>query len=230
MMRAARPRLLARERSLDRLTLYIGNKNYSSWSFRPWIAITAAGIPFEEVLVPFDNAAGNPHFRAFSPTGQVPVLQHGATRVWQSLAIIEYVAELFPEADLWPKARDKRAVARAVSMEMLSGFRALRNACPMNMRRPKGRMALADGVMADVARIETIWRDLRAHSGGPFLFGEFSGADAMFAPVVNRFEIYDLVASGDTLSYMAAMKALPAWKAWEDAARAEPWIVEEDEV
>jgi glutathione S-transferase len=115
-------------------------------------------------------------------------------------------------------------------MEMLSGFRALRNACPMNIRRPKGKIALADGVMADVARIETMWRDLRAHSGGPFLFGAFSGADAMFAPVVNRFETYDLVSAGDTLSYIAAVKAHPAWQKWETAARAEPWIVPEDEV
>jgi glutathione S-transferase len=179
--------------------------------------------------VPFDMAAGNPRFREFSPTGQVPLLQHGSTRVWQSLAIIEYVAELYPEAALWPKERDKRAVARAVSMEMLAGFRALRGACPMNIRRPKSKIVLADGVMADVSRIETIWRDLRAHSGGPFLFGGFSAADAMFAPVVNRFETYDLVTTGDTLSYMAAIKAHPAWQAWEDAARAEPWIVEEDE-
>jgi len=215
---------------MDKLTLYIGNKNYSSWSLRPWIAMTAAGIPFEEVLVPFDFPAGNPRFREFSPTGQVPVLQHGDVRVWQSLAIIEYVAELFPEAGIWPKERGKRAVARAVSMEMLAGFRALRSACPMNIRRPKGKIALADGVMADVARIETIWRDLRAHSGGPFLFGGFSGADAMFAPVVSRFEVYDLVSAGDTLSYIAAVKAHPAWKKWEEAARAEPWIVEEDEV
>ena len=215
---------------MDRLTLYIANKNYSSWSFRPWIAMEAVGIAFEEVQIPFDYPAGNPRFRDISPTGQVPVLHHGAVRVWQSLSIIEYVAELYPEADLWPKERNKRAIARSVSMEMLSGFRALRNACPMNIRRPRGKIALADGVMADVARIETIWRDLRAHSGGPFLFGAFSGADAMFAPVVNRFDIYDLVTSGDTLDYIAAMKAHPAWLKWEEAARAEPWIVAEDEV
>lgn len=215
---------------MDRLTLYIGNKNYSSWSFRPWIAMVAAGVPFDEVLVPFDFAAGNPRFKEFSPTGQVPVLHHGNTRIWQSLAIIEYVAELFPEVGIWPRDRDKRAVARSISMEMLAGFRALRNACPMNIRRPKAKIALADGVMADVARIEIIWRDLRAHSGGPFLFGAFSAADAMFAPVVNRFDIYDLVTAGDTLSYMAAVKSHPAWVAWEEAARAEPWIVAEDEV
>jgi glutathione S-transferase len=112
---------------------------------------------------------------------------------------------------------------------MLSGFRALRNACPMNLRRPKGRIDLPDGVMADVARIETIWRDMRGHSGGPFLFGAFCGADAMFAPVVNRFEAYDLVSAADTLSYMAAMKAHPAWQKWQAAALEEAWIVPEDE-
>lgn len=215
---------------MEKLTLYIGNKNYSSWSFRPWIAMTAGGIPFEEVVVPFDFATGNQHFKEFSPTGQVPVLVHGDVRIWQSLAIIEYVAELFPEARIWPKERDKRAVARAASMEMLSGFQHLRSACPMNIRRPKGKIALADGVMADVARIEAIWRDLRARSGGPFLLGAFSGIDAMFAPVVNRFDIYDLVSASDTLSYIAEVKAHPAWRSWEEAARAEPWIVQEDEV
>ena len=215
---------------MDKLTLYIGNKNYSSWSFRPWIAMEATGIPFEEVLVPFDFEAGNPRFKEFSPTGRVPALHHGANRVWESLSIIEHAAELYPEAGLWPKDRGRRAVARSVSMEMLSGFRALRNACPMNIRRPKGKIALADGVMADVLRIETIFRELREQSGGPFLFGNFSAADAMFAPVINRFDTYDLVTSSETLSYMAAMKSLPAWKKWEEAARAEPWIVPHDEV
>lgn len=211
------------------LTLYLGNKNYSSWSFRPWIAMTAAGIPFKDVVIPFDFDAGNPGFKPISPTGRVPVLHHGEVRVWESLAIIEYVAELFPDAGIWPKAPADRAVARSVSMEMLSGFRALRNACPMNMRRPKGRIELPDGVMDDVARISTIWKELRQKSGGPFLFGAFSAADAMFAPVVNRFEIYDLVTDEDTLSYMAAMQSHPAWIKWRDAALKETWIVPEDE-
>ncbi len=215
--------------AMDKLTLYIANKNYSSWSMRPWMALTAAGVPFEEVLVPFDDAAGNPRFREISPTGRVPVLHHGEVRVWESLAIIEYVAELFPEHGLWPKAATDRAVARSVSMEMLSGFRALRSACPMNMRRPKGRIALPDGLGEDVARIKTIWEDLRARSGGPFLFGSFSAADAMFAPVVNRFDVYDLVTDAQTLSYMAAMQAHPAWIEWRDAALQESWIVPSDE-
>ncbi|MDE1156722.1 MAG: glutathione S-transferase family protein [Neorhizobium sp.] len=214
---------------MDKLVLHIGNKNYSSWSFRPWIALKAAGIAFEEILIPFDFPAGNPRFKEISPTGRVPVLHHGNVRVWESLAIIEYVADLFPDAGIWPKSAADRAVARAISMEMLAGFRALRNACPMNMRRPVGRLDLPEGVTDDVARIETIWHSLRAKSGGPFLFGTFTAADAMFAPVVNRFEIYDLVTDTATLDYMAAVKAHPAWVEWRDAALTESWIVPEDE-
>lgn len=214
---------------MDGLTLYIGNKNYSSWSFRPWIAMTAAGIDFEEVLIPFDFAAGNPRFKEISPTSRVPVLHHGAARVWESLAIIEYVAELFPDRGIWPASVTDRAVARSISMEMISGFRALRGACPMNMRRPKGQISLPEGVADDVARICTIWKECRQNSGGPFLFGAFSAADAMFAPVVNRFEVYDLVTDREVLDYMATMKAHPAWVAWQDAALTETWIVAEDE-
>lgn len=215
---------------MSKLTLYIANKNYSSWSFRPWLAMTACGVPFEEVLIPFDFPAGNPRFHEISPTARVPVLHDGDVRVWESLAIIEYVAELFPDAGIWPADRVQRAKARSISMEMLAGFRALRNACPMNLRRPRRRLiTLPDGVMADVVRIEAIWREMREHSGGPFLFGDFSAADAMFAPVVNRFEAYDLVEAADTLSYMAAMKAHPAWQKWQTAALEETWIVPEDE-
>ncbi|ANL42618.1 UNVERIFIED_ORG: glutathione S-transferase [Rhizobium esperanzae] len=215
---------------MERPTLYIANKNYSSWSFRPWIALTGVGIDFEEVLIPFDYPGGNCDIKAISPSGNVPVLQHGALKIWESLAIIEYAAELYPEACLLPRDRAARALARSVSMEMLSGFRALRGACPMNIRRPRARIVLPDGVDADVRRIETIWRDLLEKSGGPFLFGAFGAADAMFAPVVNRFDIYDLVHRDDTLAYMRTMKAHPAWRKWEDAARAERWIVAEDEV
>ncbi|WP_113486204.1 glutathione S-transferase family protein [Rhizobium cremeum] len=214
---------------MDGLVLYIGNKNYSSWSFRPWIALTAAGIPFEEQLIPFDFEAGNPRFRDISPTGRVPVLHHGALRVWESLSIIEYAGELFPDAGIWPEDVGDRAMARSISMEMLSGFRALRSACPMNIRREKRAIDLPEGVTADVQRIENIWREVRRRSGGPFLFGGFSAADAMYAPVVNRFDVYDLVSSEDTLEYMSAMQAHPAWVAWRDAALQETWIVPEDE-
>jgi glutathione S-transferase len=214
---------------MDKLTLYIGNKNYSSWSFRPWLAMEGCGVPFEDVVIPFDFPAGNPRFRDISPTARVPVLHHGDLRIWESLSIIEYIAELFPDKGLWPQDTEMRAQARSISCEMISGFRALRGACPMNIRRPKRRIDLPEGVMADVARIETIWRDMRAQSGGPFLFGAFCAADAMFAPVVNRLETYDLVDAEDTLSYMAAMKAHPAWRKWEAAALAETWVVPEDE-
>lgn len=212
------------------LVLYVGNKNYSSWSFRPWIAMAAAGVPFTDRVIPFDFAAGNPEIRKISPTGRVPLLQHGDVKVWESLAIIEYVAELFPDAGIWPQDRVARAEARAISMEMLSGFRALRNACPMNIRRTPGSIDLADGVTEDVVRIETIWKDALARSGGPFLFGGFSAADAMYAPVINRLEIYRLTRDETILAYMARMKAHPAWQRWQAAALAEPWIVPEDEV
>ncbi len=143
---------------MDGLVLYIANKNYSSWSFRPWIALKAAGIPFEEVLIPFNDDASNPEFKEISPTGKVPVLHHGSLRVWESLAIIEYAADLYPDAGLWPFDPADKAMARSISMEMLSGFRALRSACPMNMRREKRAIDLPEGVAQDVARITTIWK------------------------------------------------------------------------
>ena len=212
------------------LTLYVGNKNYSSWSFRPWIAMAAADVPFTDRVIPFDFAAGNPQFRDISPTGKVPVLHHGAVRVWESLAIIEYVAELFPKAGIWPEDAALRAEARAISMEMLSGFRALRGACPMNIRRKPSAIDLPEGVTADVARIEAIWKGLLSRSGGPFLFGAFTAADAMYAPVVNRFEAYCLTRDEAVLGYMARMKAHPAWQKWQAAALAERGMVPEDEV
>lgn len=214
---------------MTNLTLYIANKNYSSWSFRPWIAMTAADIDFQEQQILFDFPAGNPGIKAMSPSGQVPVLVHGDVKVWESLAIIEYVAELFQQRHLWPKAAADRAVARAISLEMAAGFRALRAACPMNFRRAPSPIALTDAVLADVQRIETIWREQLARSGGPFLFGAFSAADAMYAPVVNRFSAYQLTKNVDSLAYMQRMQAHPAWIKWRDAALAEPWIVPEDE-
>lgn len=214
---------------MTKLTLYVGNKNYSSWSLRTWLALEACGVPFEDVVIPFDFPAGNPKFKEISPTGRVPVLHHGDIRVWESLAIIEYAAELFPDAGLWPVDPAERAAARSYSMEMLAGFGALRNACPMNMRREKRAIALPDGVLKDVERIETIWREAVARSGGPFLFGRFTAADAMFAPVVNRFEVYDLTRNPVSLEYMDAVKTHPAFQKWQDAALKETWVVSEDE-
>lgn len=211
------------------LVLYVGNKNYSSWSFRPWIAMEAAGIAFTDKVVPFDFDAGNPEFHKISPTGRVPVLHHGDVRVWESLAIIEYAAELFPEAPIWPNDPARRAEARSISMEMLCGFRALRGACPMNMRRERRAIDLPEGVMDDVVRISTIWKDALARSGGPFLFGAFSAADAMYAPVVNRFDVYKLTDEAEVRAYMERMQTHPAWLKWREAALAETWIVPEDE-
>ncbi|MCA0255135.1 MAG: glutathione S-transferase family protein [Proteobacteria bacterium] len=214
---------------MEKLVLYIGNRNYSSWSMRAWMALEGSGIPFEDVLIPFDFAAGNPEIKAISPTGLVPFLRHGTVTVWETLSIIEYAAELFPDAGVWPKDREARSLARSISAEMHAGFRALRGACPMNMRRTPGKIDLPDGVVRDVARIEAIWRDCLAKSGGPFLFGAFSAADAMFAPVVSRFETYALDVSQKTQDYMATMMAHPAWVKWRDMALAEPWVVPEDE-
>lgn len=211
------------------LTLYIGNKNYSSWSLRPWLAMTAAGIAFDEQVIPFDFPAGNPALKAISPTGRVPVLSHGDVKVWESLAIIEYVAEVFASARIWPEQAADRAVARAISVEMVSGFQALRSACPMNFRRPPAKIAVSEAVLADVKRIETIWHEQLARSGGPFLFGAFCAADAMFAPVVNRFSVYQLTQNADSLAYMQRMQTHPAWVKWQKAALAEPWVVPEDE-
>ncbi|MBO6815192.1 MAG: glutathione S-transferase family protein [Rhizobiaceae bacterium] len=212
------------------MKLYIGNKKYSSWSLRPWLALKVRNIPFEEVLVPFDMEAGNPEFRKFSPTGKVPCLLDGDLTVWESLAILEYVADKHPEAHLWPAGIAERAIARAVAHEMHGGFGALRNSCPMNMSREPSPIDVPAAVHADAARIEQLWSECLQKSGGPFLFGEFTNVDAMYAPVVNRLEIYCLGASDAVQQYSNAMKSLEAWKEWEQAGRAETWYVAEDEV
>lgn len=214
---------------MTRLKLYVGNKNYSSWSMRPWLALKAAGVDFDDEVIPFDFPNGNPAIRAISETGRVPVLEHDGFKVWESLAIIEYVAELFPEKRFWPEDRQDRALARAWSLEMATGFRALRNASPMNLRRPPKALAVTPDMQADIDRIIRIWSQARKKSGGPYLFGTFSAVDAMFVPVVNRFETYVLTDDPEALDYMTAMKAHPAWIAWAADAARETWIVPEDE-
>lgn len=217
---------------MSSLTLVIGNKNYSSWSMRPWMALTMAGIPFEEVMIQLDQPRTKAEITSHSKAGRVPVLHHGKLTVWESLAILEYLAEAFPESALWPKTRAARALARAVSNEMHGGFSALRNACPMNLRRPKKSLMLSDAVKADVQRIEYIWRECRAtySRNGKFLFGKFSNADSMFAPVVTRFDTYDIKVAKDTRHYMDNIMATPAFKKWKDAALQETWILPHDEV
>jgi len=210
--------------------LFIGNKNYSSWSFRPWIALRHKNIPFRETLVPFDFENGNPDLAAFSPSMKVPVLKDGDLTVWDSLAILEYVAECFPDKGLWPQERAARAFARSISAEMHSGFGALRDACPMNMRRPVETLGVSDAVKADVRRILSIWSECLATSGGPFLFGDFTVADAMYAPVVSRFATYSLSDDPVFARYHAAMAGTEAWLAWEAEALKETWIVAVDEI
>ena len=212
---------------MARLTLVIGNKNYSSWSFRPWIAMRQAGIDFAEEVIALDRRDTKRKILAHSGAGRVPVLHDGKLTVWELLAIIEYVAESFPEAGLWPSGKAARATARAAACEMHGGFLALRNACPMNMRRKPSRFKVDAGVKRDVARIEALWAACRSAHGkrGPFLFGRFSAADAMFAPVVNRLHVYGFKVSAETRDYMQAMMGLAAWHDWARAARAEPWVI-----
>ena len=214
------------------LTLVIGNKNYSSWSFRPWIAMKVAGIAFDEVVISLDAPDFKSRVSKISGTGKVPALDDNGIHVWESLAILEYLAEKFPGARLWPADPAARAEARAISSEMHAGFLPLRRACPMNMWRPVKKRELNDETVANVRRIEAMWKDCRKRygSGGPFLFGPFCAADAMYAPVVARFHTYDVEVDAAARAYMTAMRALPAWREWETAALKEPWVLAEDEV
>lgn len=214
------------------LSLIVGNKNYSSWSMRPWIALKAAGIPFTEEVISLNAPDFKARVSKVSGTGKVPVLSDGGIHVWESLAIIEYLAEKFPDAGLWPSDPAARAHARAVASEMHAGFMPLRRHLPMNMWRPVLRRELPDDVAANVRRIEHIWTDCRTRfgKGGPFLFGRFGGADAMYAPVVSRFHTYAVEVGPVAQDYMKTMMALPAWVEWRAAGVKEPWVLPEDEV
>lgn len=214
------------------LTLIIGNKNYSSWSLRPWIAMKVAGLTFREEVIPLYEPNSKERILAFSPAGKVPVLVDGDIRVWESLAILDYVAEKFPEAGLWPDAAPARAHARAVAAEMHAGFIPLRRHCPMNMRRPVRARDLPAEVADNVRRIDALWTDCRTRfaKSGPFLFGEFCAADAMYAPIVSRFHTYDIAVGQAARGYMQAIMALPAWAEWAAAACQEPWVMPGNEV
>lgn len=214
------------------LKLLIGNKKYSSWSFRPWLALTVAGIPFEERVIPFESEEFRREVGDVSGTGKVPVLIDGDIRIWESLAILEYAAEKFPAAGLWPKDVAARAHGRVVANEMHAGFQAMRNHLPMNFARRVIKRDLTPEVIANVRRIEALWADCRARfgKGGPFLFGAFSNADAMYAPVVGRFHTYDVDVGEGTRAYMKTMMALPAWQQWVAAGIKEPWLFADDEV
>jgi glutathione S-transferase len=213
------------------LKLIIGNKNYSSWSFRPWIAMKVAGIPFEETVISLDAADFKERLLKVSGTGKVPALVDGDVHVWESLAILEYLAEKFPAAGLWPADSASRAHARAIASEMHAGFQPLRKHCPMNFWRPIKQRELPDDVVANVWRIDAMWKECRTRygDGGPFLFGRFGAADAMYAPVVSRFFTYAVEVGPASRAYMEAVRGLPAWSEWQQAALQEPWVLPEDE-
>jgi glutathione S-transferase len=205
------------------LTLVIGNKNYSSWSLRPWLLLKHLDVAFEEVLITLDTPSTRDDIEKFSPSGRVPALRHGELTVWDSLAICEYVAEFTGRG--WPAAREARAVARAVSAEMHSGFTNLRSLWPMNARARNRRTAVTAALEADVERIDEIWNDCRSRFGaaGPWLFGEYSIADAMYAPVVLRFNTYGAAISQTARWYMASVLEDACLQDWLQAAKRESW-------
>jgi glutathione S-transferase len=213
------------------LKLVIGNKNYSSWSLRPWVLLTHAGIPFEEVQLKFGDDATVIGAESWSPTRKVPVLWIDQQPVWDSAAICETVAEMFPEKRLWPAETAARRVARSASAEMHSGFADLRKAMPLNIRSSHPDKGRTPGALRDIERIASIWESCRARfgAGGEFLFGGFSCADAMFAPLTLRFATYAVVLPPIAQRYAEAMRALPAMQKWCTAARAETDFVAADE-
>ena len=215
------------------LTLVIGNKNYSSWSMRPWMALKGTGISFDEIVIPlYTGDADKQRILDVTRSGKVPALVDGDITVWDSLAIIEYAAERFPDARLWPQDVVARAHARSISAEMHSGFMALRNECGMNIHRPIRSKPLSDDARANITRIQQIWTECRARYGGqgPYLFGAFSGADAMYAPVVHRFRTYAIGVTPPVRDYMETMQANAAFREWSDAALAETLLIERFEI
>jgi glutathione S-transferase len=205
------------------LKLYVGNKKYSSWSMRPWLALKSTGVPFDQEVIALDMPDTAEQIARFNPAGRVPCLIDGELVVWDSLAICEYLAEKFPDKRLWPQEAAARATARSACAEMHSGFQALRNDLPMKIREPLAERPLRDEVKAEVARIVGLWADCRRRfgKGGPFLFGEFGIADAYYAPVsVGRFRTYSVPIDRATKDYIDAVYAHPAVQAWvADAGR-----------
>lgn len=210
--------------------LIIGNKNYSSWSLRPWLAMRVAGIDFDEKMVPLfeDDWAER---KAELPSGTVPVLEHDGLVIWETMAILEYCAETWPDAGFWPADKAARARARSIANEMHAGFTNVRGNMPMNIRAHQPGRGMKPGVAEDIARIEAIWTECRETfgKGGDFLFGEFCNADAMFAAVVSRFTTYEVKMNDTCQAYMDAVQALPDMREWSDAGRAETWVIADDE-
>lgn len=213
------------------ITLVLGNKNYSSWSMRPWLALKHTGLEFEELVIPLDTPGYKAEILKYSSAGRVPILKRGDLTVWDSLAICEYAAEISPEVPLWPEDAAARAVARSVSCEMHTGFAALRKYMPMNVRSSFPKEGREPGVQEDIDRIRSIWRSCRNNYGfdGPFLFGRFTVADAMFAPVVSRFRTYAVELGEVEQAYADAVWALDSVRAWVKDAEDEPMIIDSAE-
>ena len=209
------------------LKLVIANKLYSSWSMRPWLVLRAWQIPFEEIVIPLRTPESKAQVLVHSPSGKVPALVDGDFTIWESLAIIEYLAELFPDHGIWPRERSARAHARAISNEMHAGFQALRQACPMNLGARYTTPEITDAMQLNIDRIEAVWAEARAKfgAGGPYLYGAFSAADAMYAPVVTRLDTYQIPVKSEARAYMDAVLFHPDVISWRDSALKEPWTI-----
>lgn len=216
---------------MTELTLVIGNKNYSSWSLRPWLAMKYNGLQFKEIRIPLYTPESKPKLQQYTPSGKVPVLLHGNQKVWESLAILEYLAEEFPNLDWYPEDKTAKTIARSISAEMHGGFLKLRNNMPMNCRARQPGKGMALGVPQDIERITEIWQECRQKfgAGGDMLFGKFTIADAMYAPVVMRFVTYGVELNKVCKDYMEAILALPAMQEWVKAGEMEEEVIENNE-
>ncbi len=212
------------------MKLFFGNKNYSSWSLRPWLVLTHFDIAFEEELLLLNGEGWKARLVEKTPFGFVPCLQDGALNIGETIAIIEYLADRFPDKDIWPQDIKQRALARAASAKMHAGFSNLRMAAPMNLRASHPGRIARDDIAGDMAELETLLGGLLDASGGPFLFGEFCAADAMFAPVAARVRTYAIPVSAQLHSYFDALYGLEAFKTWLGDALNETWVVGEDEI
>ena len=214
------------------LTIYLGNRNYASWSLRAWLALKATGAAFEEVVIPLFQPGSKETLLKYSPSGKVPALHHGETVVWDSLAICGYLGDIFPAASLWPADPAAKAMARSISAEMHSGFQALRRDFPMNIRSSFPGREFSPEAQTDINRVMAIWRQCRSRFGegnGDFLFGRFTIADAMYAPIVTRFRTYKIDLEGEAEAYCETIMAMPAMQEWAGAAKNEPMIIDQYE-
>ena len=213
-------------------TLVIANKLYSSWSLRPWILLKQLGIAFDEVVIPLDTPQFKTEVAKYSPAGKVPIWIDGDIAVWETIAIMDHVGETYDDVEVWPRDPHARAMARSVAAEMHAGFQPLRAACPMNLGKRFPYKDRGPEVQRNVERVTDIFLEARGRfgAGGPFLFGAFSAADAMFAPVCTRLDTYSFPLDDVSQAYVRTMLSLPAFQEWRSAALQEPWVVEHDEV